>query len=63
LPALAVQAVLAGLREQVDKFDATAEPGTAPPLNRLVAEYGLCSFQTLHDWALLAQERIAQADA
>lgn len=53
-------AELAVLREQVDKFDATAAPGSPPPLNRLVAEYGLRSFQTLHNWALWAQELIGQ---
>jgi DNA-binding PadR family transcriptional regulator len=55
---------LDALREQVDKFDATAEPapGTGTPLNRLVAEYGLRSFQTLHDWARWARERIGQAE-
>jgi len=53
-------AALADLREQVNKFDVSAEPGTLPPLNRLVAEYGLRSFRTLHDWALWAQERIGQ---
>jgi PadR family transcriptional regulator, regulatory protein AphA len=34
-------AALADLREQVDKFDALAEPGAPPPLNRMVAEFGL----------------------
>jgi len=42
---------LAGLREQAGKFDREAAPGTGIALNRLVAEYGLRSFQTLHDWA------------
>jgi PadR family transcriptional regulator AphA len=51
-------AALAELREQVDKFDAAADPGGAPPISRLVAEYGLRSFQTMHDWALWAHERI-----
>jgi DNA-binding PadR family transcriptional regulator len=52
-------AALADLREQVDKFDAMAEPGAAPPLNRLVAEFGLRSFETLRDWALWALDHIA----
>jgi hypothetical protein len=45
------ETALAALREQVDNFDAAAEPGAVIPLNRLVAEFGLRSFQTLHDWA------------
>jgi PadR family transcriptional regulator AphA len=53
-------AALETLREQVGKFDATAEPGT-PPINRLVAEYGLRSYQTLQEWALWASEHIGQA--
>jgi PadR family transcriptional regulator AphA len=52
---------LATLREQVDKFDATADPGTALPVNRLVAEFGLRSYQTLQEWALWALEHIGQA--
>jgi PadR family transcriptional regulator, regulatory protein AphA len=51
-------AELAELRERADKFDAAAEPGTALQFQRLVAEYGLRSFQTLHDWALWAQQHI-----
>ncbi|HEY6275747.1 MAG TPA: PadR family transcriptional regulator [Streptosporangiaceae bacterium] len=53
-------AALAELREQVEKFDATAAPGTTLPISRLVAEYGVRSFQTLHDWAFWAHERIGQ---
>ena len=30
-------------------------------MGRLVAEYGLRSFQTMHDWALWALDRIDQA--
>jgi len=56
-------AALAELREQVEKFDATAEPGTASPLSRLVAEFGLRSFQTTYDWALWAQDRIGRTEA
>jgi DNA-binding PadR family transcriptional regulator len=51
-------AALADLREQVDKFDALAEPGAPPPLNRLVAEFGLRSFETLRDWALWALDHL-----
>ena len=39
----------------MDKFDVTADPGTPPPLGRLVAEFGLRSCQTLREraqWAL-----------
>jgi len=53
-------AALAELREQTAKFDARADPASTPPIGRLVAEYGLRSFQTLHDWALWAQDHIAQ---
>jgi DNA-binding PadR family transcriptional regulator len=53
-------AMLGTLGEQVEKFDATAEPGTPPPINRLVAEYGLRSYQTLHQWALWALDHIGQ---
>ena len=53
-------AALADLREQVDKFDALAVPGAPPPLNRLVAEYGLRSFETLRDWALWALDHLGQ---
>ena len=54
---------LQALREAIAKADAddpgaTAEPGTGLPLGRLVAEYGLRSFQTLHDWAKWAIQRI-----
>ncbi|MEU5692427.1 PadR family transcriptional regulator [Actinosynnema sp. NPDC020468] len=53
---------LATLRESIDRADATAPPTAAPELSRLVAEYGLRSFQTMHDWALWALDRIDQAD-
>lgn len=51
-------AALAELREQVDKFDAAAPPGAALPLGRLVAEFGLRSFQTLQEWALWAEQHL-----
>jgi len=53
-------AMLGALREQVEKFDAAAEPGTPPPINRLVAEYGLRSYQTFREWALWALDHIGQ---
>ena len=53
-------AMLGALREQVEKFDAAAEPGTPPPINRLVAEYGLRSYQTFRQWALWALDHIGQ---
>ncbi len=53
-------AALADLREQVDKFDALAEPGAPPPLNRLVAEFGLRSFETLRDWALWTLDHLGE---
>jgi DNA-binding PadR family transcriptional regulator len=51
-------AALADLREQVEKFDAAAPPGAPLPLGRLVAEFGVRSFQTLREWAQWAQQRI-----
>jgi DNA-binding PadR family transcriptional regulator len=53
-------AMLSALREDVAKFDATAEPRTAPPINRLVAEYGLRSYETLHQWASWALDNTGQ---
>ena len=56
-------AALAGLREQVDKFGAAAAPGTPPPpLNRLVAEFGLRSYETMREWAQWALDNIDEAD-
>jgi DNA-binding PadR family transcriptional regulator len=49
------------LREGIEKANAAAPPGAEPPLSQLVAEYGLRSFQTLHDWTLWALERIDRA--
>jgi len=54
-------AALTDLHEQVDKFDALAEPGASPPLNRMVAEFGLRSFETLRDWALWALDHLGEA--
>ncbi|GIH03732.1 PadR family transcriptional regulator [Rhizocola hellebori] len=54
---------LATLRESLDRAEATAPPGTELALGRLVAEYGLRSFQTMHDWALWALDRIDQVEA
>lgn len=54
------QAMLDTLQEQVDKFDATAESATSPPIGRLVAEYGLRSYETLHQWALWARGHVSQ---
>jgi hypothetical protein len=48
---------LAGV-PQVDKFDAAAPPGAPLPLGRLVAEFGVRSFQTLHEWAQWAKQHI-----
>jgi len=53
-------AMLSALREDVEKFDATADPRTPPPINRLVAEYGLRSYETLHQWALWALNHTGQ---
>ena len=46
------------LREAIEKADADKPPGADLPLSRLVAEYGLRSFQTIHEWAVWALERI-----
>jgi DNA-binding PadR family transcriptional regulator len=56
-------AALTDLREQVDKFDAIAETGAPPPLNRMVAEFGLRSFETLRDWALWALDHLGETAA
>ncbi len=53
---------LAALREAIDTADAATPPDAGLPFGRLVAEYGLHSFQTLHDWALWALNRIDQAN-
>jgi PadR family transcriptional regulator AphA len=49
---------LAALRAAIDAVDATTPPDADLPFGRLVAEYGLRSFQTLHDWAAWALSRI-----
>lgn len=49
---------LATLREAIAAADATTPPDAGLPFGRLVAEYGVRSFQTLHDWALWALNRI-----
>jgi PadR family transcriptional regulator AphA len=54
---------LARLRDAIDTADAAAPPGAGPALGRLVAEYGMRSFQTTHDWALWALDRIDQSSA
>jgi PadR family transcriptional regulator, regulatory protein AphA len=53
---------LATLREAI-AADATTPPDAGLPFGRLAAEYGVRSFQTLHDWALWALNRIDQAKA
>jgi PadR family transcriptional regulator, regulatory protein AphA len=52
---------LATLREAIDTADTTTPPGALPAFGRLVAEYGLRSFQAMHDWALWALDQIDQA--
>jgi PadR family transcriptional regulator, regulatory protein AphA len=54
---------LAILRDRLDAADATAPSGAGPALDRLVAEYGLRSFQTTHDWALWALNRIEESSS
>jgi hypothetical protein len=51
---------LATLRESIDAADTTTPPGALPAFSRLVTEYGLRSFQTMHDWALWALDQIDQ---
>jgi len=48
------------LRASVAAFDAAADPSAGLPLQRLVAEFGLRSFQILAEWAGWAIERIDQ---
>jgi DNA-binding PadR family transcriptional regulator len=52
---------VAKLREAIDKADATAPPTEAARQGRLVAEFGVRTFQVTHDWALWALDRIAQS--
>lgn len=54
---------LATLGEAVEKSDAVTAPGAPPVPGRLAAEYGLRSFQTIHDWALWALDRIDRTRA
>jgi DNA-binding PadR family transcriptional regulator len=53
---------LEGLRAGVAAFDAAADPAAGLPMGRLVAEFGLRSFQLLTEWAGWAAERIDQTD-
>jgi DNA-binding PadR family transcriptional regulator len=48
------------LRANVGAFDAAADPAAGLPLQRLVAEFGLRSFQLLTEWSRWASERIDQ---
>jgi DNA-binding PadR family transcriptional regulator len=50
------------LRASVAALDAAADPTAGLPLQRLVAEFGLRSFQLLTEWAQWAIERIDQTD-
>jgi hypothetical protein len=50
------------LRASVAAFDAAANPAAGLPLQRLVAEFGLRSFQLLTEWAGWAIERGDQTD-
>ncbi|HEU0240971.1 MAG TPA: PadR family transcriptional regulator [Mycobacterium sp.] len=50
------------LRANVAAFDAAADPSAGLPLQRLVAEFGLRSFQILAEWAGWAIERIDQTE-
>ena len=50
------------LRASVAAFDAAADPAAGLPMQRLVAEFGLRSFQLLTEWAEWAIERIDQTD-
>ena len=51
------------LRAAIDSRGAATAPGVQLPFGRLAAEYGLRSFQTLHDWALWALEQLDHPDA
>jgi PadR family transcriptional regulator AphA len=46
------------LRASTAAFDAAADPSTGVPIQRLVAEFGLRSFQVLSEWAEWAIKRI-----
>ncbi|OLB77191.1 MAG: hypothetical protein AUI14_16810 [Actinobacteria bacterium 13_2_20CM_2_71_6] len=52
---------LAGLeriREKVEKADVDTAAGGTLPFGRLAAEFGMRSFQTLHEWAVWALEHL-----
>ncbi len=50
------------LRASVAAFDAAADPAAALPMGRLVAEFGLRSFQLLTEWAEWAIQHLDQTD-
>jgi hypothetical protein len=52
---------LAALRDAIQQADATTPAEAGLPFGRLVAEYGMRSFQTLHDWAVWALARLDQS--
>jgi PadR family transcriptional regulator, regulatory protein AphA len=54
---------LATLRDRIDAADTTAMTGAETELGLLVAEYGVRSFQTTHDWALWALDRVNRSAA
>ncbi|MBO0870840.1 MAG: PadR family transcriptional regulator [Micromonosporaceae bacterium] len=51
------------LTDRVRQFDANAGPGAAPSMQRMVAEFGLRSFQLMVDWARWAHDHIDDAAA
>jgi hypothetical protein len=53
---------MVALRESIDTVVAMTPPGAALPFGRLVAEFGVRYFQTLHDWAEWALNRIDEVD-
>lgn len=63
LTAAANDRQLEELRASVAAFDAAADPAAGLPIQRLVAEFGLRSFQVLSEWASWAVERLDQTDS
>lgn len=49
------------LRANIEAFDAAADPAAGLPMNRLVAEFGLRSFQVLGEWVEWVIERMDRA--
>lgn len=54
---------LQALTDRVREFDASAGPDATSSMQRMVAEFGLRSFQVISDWARWAHDRIDDTPA